>query len=453
MSLSKSFALILIGLFLTSLVTSQSANAQSSQSLSITPNQGPVGTLVDVKALGFKSFMVNFSFAGKYVTWGSQASNTSGANAEFLIPNLPPGGYTVSATDNRGGYAATTFTITIRAPKDYDTAWQQKYGNRDIEAVSNLIQTCDGGFAFLDLGWGHGPYRLVPSTLYKVNASGNVEWKKTIEWFAAESLIQTSDLGYTLFGEWSTYGTTYQHTPTVIKTDSEGNIKRVQNFSSYTGLGFVPTTDGGFATLFRRGGNLYNDPGTSSTSIIKTNSVGIMQWNKTFSGFGNFTFVNSLIQTKNGGYVLVGSCSFNGTNDTPNLYFLLIRTDSRGIFEWSHQYGNGPNKVDTNQTRNYGAFQEVNRLTVGDNEGFSVLETADGGFVVAGIVYPESKSVYGNNPDTFLVKIDAKGNMQWNQTFEGYETSSIIQTSDGGFVFAGSQGIIKTDANGTLQWI
>ena len=53
---------------------------------------------------------------------------------------------------------------------------------------------------------------------------------------------------------------------------------------------------------------------------------------------------------------------------------------------------------------------------------------------------------------TLLVKTDSQGNMLWNQTIDGYETSPIIQTSDGGFVFAGSQGIIKTDSNGTLQW-
>ena len=457
---SKSFALVLIGLFLSSLVAVQSANAQSRQSLSITPNQGPIGTLVDAKGVGFKSFMVNFSFAGKYVTWAFQASSTSGANAEFLVPNLPPGGYTVSATDGLGGYAATTFTVTIRVPKDYDTAWQQEYGDRDIESVSNVVQTSDGGFAFLDLGWGHGLNRLVPSTLYKVNASGDVQWKKTIEWFAAETLVQTNDSGYTLFGQWSTYGTTYQHTPTVIKTDSEGNIRHIQNFSSYTGLGFVPTSDGGFTTLDRRGGNLQYDPGTSSTSIIKTNSVGVMQWNKTFNGFGNFSFVNSMIQTRNGGYALVGSCSFNGTNDTPNLYFLLIRTDSKGNFEWSCQFGNGPEIADNNQTQNAGALQGVNRRTFGDNEGMSVTETVDGGFLVAGIVYPvRNYSWWGfsygpvpNMAKTLLVKTDSQGKIQWNQTIDGYETSPIIQTSDGGFVFAGSQGIIKTNANGTLQW-
>jgi len=459
---NKSIALILIALFLTSLVAIQSANAQSSQSLSISPNQGPIGTIVDVKGVGFKSFMVNFSFAGKYVTWAFQASITSGANAEFLVPNLPPGGYTVSATDGLGGYAETAFTVTIRVPKDYESAWQQEYGDRDIEAVSNVIQTSDGGFAFLDLGWGHGLNRLVPSTLYKVNASGNVEWKKTIDWFAAQSLVQSSDLGYTLFGQWSTYGTTYQHTPTVIKTDSEGNIRQVQNFSTYTtGLGFVPTNDGGFATLDRRGGNLQYDPGTSWTSIIKTNSRGLMQWNKTFNEFGNFSIVNSMIQTRNGGYALVGSCSFNGTNDTPNLYFLLIRTDSKGSFEWSRQFGNGPEIVDKNQTQNAGALEGVNRRTFGDNEGMSVTETVEGGFLVAGDVYPvRNYSWWGfsygpvpNMAKTLLVKTDSHGNMLWNQTVDGYETSPIIQTSDGGFVFAGSQGIIKTDANGTLQWI
>lgn len=329
------------------------------------------------------------------------------------------------------------------------TQWQQVYGDNDVELVSNVVQTSDGGYAFLDRGWGHGIAPLKPSTFYQVNSSGSVQWQKTIDWFAADSFVQTSDMGFVVFGHWSTYGTTYTYVPTLIKTDSEGNIKWVENYTYAVVQGpILLTIDGGFVLLYQ-GGN-----------FTKTNSQGKVQWSTTIHEPANHSSLDSMIQTSDGGYALIGSTSFNGTSDTPNLYYWLAKTDLHGNLEWSRQYGNGLAEVDTNQTRNAGALDGLNRRTIGDNEGLSVLQTADGGFIVTGIVYPvRNYSWWGfsyepvpNMAKTFVVKTDSQGNMEWNQTLDGYETSPIIQTSDDGLALGVLGQIIKTDSNGNMQW-
>ncbi len=143
------------------------------------------------------------------------------------------------------------------------TQWQKLYGSKVTQGVSNLIQTSDGGYAFLDSG---GSYQLslLSATLYKVDSSGNEQWNKTINQFSGANLIQTNDGGYEISGHWSTYGTTYQYTPTLIKTDSQGNIQWCENMSNalnsaqwFETAGTVPilantsvtiqTSDGGFA--------------------------------------------------------------------------------------------------------------------------------------------------------------------------------------------------------------
>jgi hypothetical protein len=325
--------------------------------------------------------------------------------------------------------------------------WQQEYAG-DIESISNVIQTNDGGYAFFDRGWQHGVWTHTPSFFYKIDASGNVTWKKTFQWFAPDSLVQASDGGYTILGAWFTDINTYESTPALLKTDSEGTITSVKNFSSYMGQGLLPTIDGGFTLLNQK----YTKP-RYSTSIIKINSNGALQWNSTFNGPGNFSSINSMIQTSDGGYALAGSTSFNGTNDTPNLYYWLVRTDSHGNILWNSQYGNGPERVNTNETQNPSASEGLNRHVFGHNQGLSVTETFDGGFVIAGIVYPLGNySIYDSNADIFLVKTDSQGNMEWNQTLDGYDVSPIIQTSDGGVAIAVYGRIIKIDANGNVQW-
>jgi len=75
-----------------------------------------------------------------------------------------------------------------------------------------------------------------------------------------------------------------------------------------------------------------------------------------------------------------------------------------------------------------------------DEEAFSLVETADGGFAVTGY-------------DNLFVKTDKQGNVEWTKTYEG---QSLIVTSDGGFAVADSRSsdfhLIKIDASGNLEW-
>jgi hypothetical protein len=117
----------------------------------------------------------------------------------------------------------------------------------------------------------------------------------------------------------------------------------------------------------------------------------------------------------------------------------IIKTDSAGNEVWNKTYGRA-----------------------NDDGAFSIVQTGDGGFALAGNTYSFSG---GNNTDIWLIKTDIYGREDWNKTFGGAKDDfgySVIQTGDGGYALIGitnSSGagyedawLIKTDASGNKLW-
>jgi hypothetical protein len=190
------------------------------------------------------------------------------------------------------------------------------------------------------------------------------------------------------------------------------------------------TSDGGYILAGR---TLSFGAGNYDIFLIKTDAIGNIRWAKTFGGTSD-DWAYSVQQTFDGGYIVAGYTESFGAGWYD---IFLIKTDTNGNVQWAKTYGG----------------------TSGD-VAFSVQQTSDGGYIVAG--YTES---FGAGGDIFLVKMDANGSVQWAKTYGGTiddYASSVQRTSDGGYIVAGytySFGagytdifLIKTDANGNLQW-
>ena len=108
-----------------------------------------------------------------------------------------------------------------------------------------------------------------------------------------------------------------------------------------------------------------------------------------------------------------------------------------------------------------------------DDEGYSIFQTFDGGYIIAGLSGSNDGDVSGNHGDgdAWIVKIDQSGNILWQHCYGGTfpdQAMSIIQTSDSGYVFAGYSGstngdvsgnhggpdywVVKLNDTGSIQW-
>ena len=248
-----------------------------------------------------------------------------------------------------------------------------------------------------------------------------------------QSVQQTTDGGYVIVGQ--TGATGQPGSVYLLKTDGNGVEQWSQTFfgiSGASGNSVQQTTDGGYVIVGQTA--ILGTSFESDVYLIKTDGSGIEQWGQTFGGA--YPFLDngfSIQQTTDGGYVIVGSSYSSQAGALANI--LLIKTDGNGVEQWSQSFG--------------GAL---------DDEGYSVQQTTDGGYIITGKV--DGSFDGSQDSDICLKKTNGNGVVQWSQTFGGTENDfgkSVQQTNDGGYIITGMFDasdicLIKTDGNGVEQW-
>ncbi len=326
----------------------------------------------------------------------------------------------------------------ITTPPDSRSApveeWSQTFGGSGHDQGNSVAQTSDGGYIIAGQTYSYGA-GLNDVWLIKTDASGNEEWSQTFggsEQDYGKSVAQTSDGGYIIAGY--TYSFAGYCDVWLIKTDASGNEEWDQIFGgtgANTAYSVAQTSDGGYVIV---GDTSSHGAGSYDAWLIKTDAYGIQEWSRTF-GTSNDDYGRSVAQTSDGGYVIAGY-TFSYGDGSANAW--LIKTDASGDEEWNEIFGG-----------------------VSGDYGQSVVQTSDGGYIIAGNSYS-----FGGTGQVYLVKTDASGNEVWSNTFGGESASdaghSVAQTPDGGYIVTGttySYGIgygkmwlIKTNANGNEEW-
>jgi hypothetical protein len=162
--------------------------------------------------------------------------------------------------------------------------------------------------------------------------------------------------------------------------------------------------------------------GDSGLWLIKTDSLGDVKWERTYGIRYGMLRDNLLIPvqlTPDGGYII-------GTR-------ALLKVDSLRNVEW---------------------YQTTPRVAMTR----SVLVASDGGYVGTGFEF-YSKSEWGGGPmSIMLYKTDHAGNLLWSRDIGGQASRggySVVQTTDGGFVVAATTEesiVIRTDSLGSPVW-
>src|SRR5438876_1039111 len=278
-------------------------------------------------------------------TWAKTYHATGAAETANSMQQTADGGYIVAGSTNSSGVPGHPHAWVLKLDSLGNVLWQKTYGGNGPDGACSVQQTSDGGFmvagSVKECCFGNADNW--DALIFKLNATGGVVWQRTYggpDVDEAHSIQLTSDGGFIVAGDASGWG-------------AQGNC-------------------------------IFPCP---HAWIFKMDALGNVIWQKSYGGT-IIDHANSVDQTSNGGYIVVGSTGSPGGA-------WVFRLDSIGNIVWER----------------------------GGSSAASVHQTSDGGFVAAG---PSSSYA---SMGAVVVKLDSNGNIGLGCPFTGPSNSTAADTN------------------------
>jgi hypothetical protein len=309
------------------------------------------------------------------------------------------------------------------------------YGDSGYEHAYTLIQTADGGYAFSgptdSVGAGGYDYWIV-----KLDAAGAVAWERAYGGAGDDipnAMVQTLDGGYVLAGRTQSFGAGGWDF-WILKVDASGGRVWQRTYGGKQDDMAYSIVQTGNGALIVSGWTASYGAGGFDYWLLKLDASGSSLWQKAYGGTSADWPYASCLTSDEGVVVAGGSVSFGaGDNDV-----WVLRLDASGNRVWQKAYG-GPS----------------------DDRAFSVQQTPDGGYVVAGF----TRSFGAGDMDFWVLRLDASGGLLWQRTYGGDATDwafGVHAASEGGYVVVGRTDsfglgdadawILKLDESGGVAW-
>jgi len=302
-------------------------------------------------------------------------------------------GYSYSTDGNVTGNHGADDVWALKLAQNGTTEWSTSLGGSQHDWADSGVQTADGGYFFGggagsndgNVSGNHGDYDV---WVQKLNANGTLVWQKCLG------------------------GTGLDRAIAVIESPEIG----------YLAAGITESIDG----------DVIGNHGNYDAWIVGLNTTGGLLWQTCLGGSGD-DGANSIINTKDGGYLIGGYTSSADGNVSGNHGFYdawIVKLDVQGDLIWQKCLGG-----------------------TGDDGAESVTQDSDGGYLIAGYTSSDDGDVSGNhgNYDAWIVKLDAQGDLIWQKCLGGTgddDAWSLIQTDSEKYMVAGYTNSNDGDVSG-----
>ncbi len=330
--------------------------------------------------------------------------------------------YVVTAVNSAGESAVSSEASATPLASRAST-----YGG-GLKDIPNSVQALPGGGYIVSgetrsFGAGNND-----AWVLKINVDGSIDWQKTygsaLDDRGREAL-QTKDGGFVV-GGFNSGADAW-----ILKLNADGTSAWQKAYDN-TVTSFInairQTADdgyvaGGWVDLLAMGSKEFQ--------LLKVADTGAVEWQKVYTDTSTIVDVQ---QTSDGGYVAIGNAS---TAATASIDVWILKVDSDGSVQWLKTYG-----------------------TTSYDYGFTIEQTSDAGYVVAGLMRGGA-----GEDDGWILKLNETGGVIWQKAYGGTQNEifyDIQQIAGGGYIVAGSTEsfgagggdawLLKLDATGVVVW-
>ena len=433
------------------------------------------------------------SYAWTKISGPLSFSITNATEVKTQVNNFAEGVYQFELKITDAGGLSSKDTVLINVKPDLSLAiqWKKAIGGSRVDVGQAIQPTTDGGYILVGntnsqdgdiIGYHSGAYGCYlpcigpticgyfpDGLVVKLSSTGAIQWQKALGGSAAENLLSiqstpdggfiTSGLTYSNDGDVSGYHGGTEADAWVVKLSSTGDVQWQKVLGGSTGCDFansiLSTTDGGYIFVGHtdsHDGDVNSHTGERDVWIVKLNSSGTIQWQKTMGGAAN-DYAFSLQPTSDGGYITAGYTYSNdgdvsGNHGDADVW--IVKLNNSGIIQWQKALG--------------GSKEEVAR---------SIQPTPDGGYIIGASSKSNDGDVSGNHgdADAWIVKLSSTGAIQWQKSLGGSNEEigrSVQPATNGGYIIAGSAKssdadvsvnnggqdvwIVKLSNTGVFQW-
>jgi len=397
-----------------------------------------------------------------------------GGNADdycYSIQQTKDAGYILAGwTFSKDGDASGNHGIcdywVVKLNSSGNLLWQKSLGGSNGDYAFSIWQTSDDGYIVAgntrsndsNVSGNHSTNAFTDAWIVKLNSSGVIQWEKcyggtNLDY--ASSVQQTTDGGYIFAGQ--TYSSDGDVSGNhgggdvwVVKLKPNGDIdwqKCLGGSTDDNANSIQQTKDGGYIVAGNSSSNDGDVTGNHIKSdywIVKLNSAGTIQWQKSLGGSA-VEIAKSVMQTKDNGFIVTGRTASNDGDVTGfhgSLDYWVVKLNQDGNIQWEKCLGGS--KV---------------------SYAVSIMQTAESGYICCGYTNANDGDVTGHHgsPDSsdyWIAKLSASGGLQWGKSLGGsnldISTSSQL-TTDGGLVVAGysrsNDGDVSGNHGGWDCWV
>jgi hypothetical protein len=337
--------------------------------------------------------------------------------------------------------------------------WEKTYGGAGDDRAFGIVPSGDGGFLVVGSSTSFGTGKTPIGWIVRTDFQGNKLWNKTYEEKISCEIRNAVKInnGFLLVG--NKFSLNGDSEGWLLRIDESGNVLWSETLgeSGINRIFSATVTTNGYVLV----GFVYPWGSINSKAwMIKTDTDGKVQWNRTYGTSGENAF-RAILAIENNQYVVAGYTNSMGNGDYD---FWLVKTDQSGDVLWSRNYG-GPKSdmayaltrteegyMIVGETHSFGEGDANAFVVKTDSDGTPLWEKAYGGskFDVANAITPSSSGGYVITGSTFsfgkgqrdfwIFKVDHDGEVLWSRTQgrEGFEEAyAIVEVAKNQFVLAG----------------